>query len=75
MNALTDVRLKHLARRIHALGPRPIFELFHELLAGADVCERIEAFAEIDADLVRDHGANEFPPSLTVQECTRGLSE
>ena len=39
-------RLRHLAREIHALGPRPLFELFVELEAGADLAERLERYAD-----------------------------
>jgi hypothetical protein len=39
------------AARLHALGERPLFELFRELLAGADVASRLEAYARIDVDI------------------------
>jgi hypothetical protein len=40
-------RLNLLAKRIHALGPRPLYELFVELDSGADFSERVERYAEL----------------------------
>jgi hypothetical protein len=40
-------RLMHLARAIHPLGERALYELFCELAAGAPVLPRLERFAEI----------------------------
>jgi hypothetical protein len=38
---LPDSRLRHLARQVHALGERPLFELFREL-ANGDADDRAE---------------------------------
>jgi hypothetical protein len=46
-HALAPERLAYLARRIHALGPRPLFELFVELEAGEPLLPRLEAYARL----------------------------
>jgi hypothetical protein len=37
----------HLARQIHALGERPLFELFRELKRGADLHDTLERYARL----------------------------
>jgi hypothetical protein len=37
-----DARLLRLTARVHALGPRPLYELIREVLDGADLCARLE---------------------------------
>ena len=65
---IPEVRLRHLARQVHALGPRPLYELFRELVAGADPQDRIQAFADIDADFVHALGGDQFFPLIAVIE-------
>ena len=62
----SDARLQHLARRVHALGARPLYELFRELLAGADPLARIERYGALDADIVCALGGSDFPPPAAV---------
>ena len=52
------VRLRFLAERIHRLGPRPLFELFRELDAGANFAERAEKYARLPGDFIRNHGGD-----------------
>jgi hypothetical protein len=40
-------RLLYLAGLIHALGPRPLFQLFLELQNGAPLQPRLEAYAKL----------------------------
>ena len=40
-------RLQHLVRQIHALGERPLFELFRELERGADLHGALERYARL----------------------------
>jgi hypothetical protein len=59
------LRLKHLAGRVHQLGPRPLFELMCELVGGSsDPLSRIEVYAGLDADIVRALGGADLPPHL-----------
>ncbi len=61
-------RLRFLAGRIHRLGPRPLFELLNELAAGADVVERLERYAALPADFIREHGGSELPIVRALEE-------
>ena len=57
-------RLIHLSRRIHALGPRPLYELLREISAGAPVHERLERYAALPADFIAALGSDELPPPV-----------
>jgi hypothetical protein len=46
------VRLQYLARRIHALGERPLHELLIELERGADLLRTLETYAALPAEIV-----------------------
>ena len=59
--SIPDVRLQYLAARLHVLGPRPIYELLRELAAGADLFNRLEVCARLDADILRALGADVLP--------------
>jgi hypothetical protein len=48
--ALPRERLACLARRIHRLGERPLYELFRELASGAPLLPRLERYARLEAD-------------------------
>jgi hypothetical protein len=58
------LRLRHLAGRIHALGPRPTFELLCELAGGADVMARCERYAALDRDVVHALGGDQLPSNI-----------
>jgi hypothetical protein len=60
------LRVRHLAERIHSLGPRPLFQLCCELVGGAPVMPRLETYAALDRDVIRELGGDQFPPRLTV---------
>ncbi len=61
-----SVEFRQRARRIHAAGPRPLAELLLEILAGTCpscrklVHERVERYGELDPDLVRWLGADDW---------------
>jgi hypothetical protein len=40
-------RLRRLAAEIHALGPRPLFELLQELNTGAELASTLERYARL----------------------------
>ena len=44
---LPPARLRYLARRIHQLGPRPLYHLLDELQNGAPLHERLERYASL----------------------------
>jgi hypothetical protein len=67
--ALTPrARLAYLAIRIHALGPRPLYELFRELEAGAPLIERLERYAALFplADFILEHGGDRLPTLRSI---------
>jgi hypothetical protein len=55
---ISDVRLQYLVARLHALGPRPIYELLREVAAGADLFGRLQIYARLEPDIVRALGAD-----------------
>jgi hypothetical protein len=58
---LPDARIRYLAREIHALGERPLYELLAELVAGREIGPRLEAYARLPADFIRACGADRLP--------------
>jgi hypothetical protein len=62
-------RLRQLAERIHALGPRPLFELLAELEDGAELQPTLEAYARLErlAGFIRDHGGDRLPGPRVVR--------
>jgi hypothetical protein len=62
MTAQKTARLQHLAAKVHALGPRPLFEILRELEDGADLMARLERYAMLSPDIVAALGANRMPP-------------
>jgi hypothetical protein len=59
-------RLRHLARRIHRLGERPLYGLFRELDAAADFRARVERYAALDADFIAEQGGRDVPSPRIV---------
>lgn len=62
-----DVRLRRLARHLHSLGERSVYELLREVIGGRDPVERLERYAELDADIVAALGADRLPSLRPVQ--------
>jgi len=60
-SAPDDDELRRLAVRLHELGDRPLYELLREVLAGADLHERLKRYARLDPAITRYLGASEFP--------------
>jgi len=60
-------RLRQLARRIHALGPRPLYELLRELEADAPLHERLERYAALPADFIKALDGYRLPPLRSVE--------
>jgi hypothetical protein len=59
-----DVRLIHLAERLHQLGPGVLAYLLAELEAGADVRIRAERYAALPADFIRANGGSHIAKRL-----------
>ncbi len=64
----TGQRLERMVERVHVLGPRPLAELLAEIANAtgqpAVVADCIEAYAALDAEIVRAVGADRFPPNV-----------
>ena len=60
-------RLALLTRRVYALGERPLLELFVELEAGADLHERLERYAALPADFIKQLGGDRLPIARVVK--------
>jgi hypothetical protein len=53
--------MRELADRVHALGPRPLFELFCEIASDGERLTRIEKYAALDPDFIRRFNGDAFP--------------
>ena len=62
-----DVRLRRLARHLHLLGERPLYEWLREVIAGRDPVIRLERYAQLDPDIVAALGADRLPDLRPVQ--------
>jgi hypothetical protein len=62
------LRLRHLAQRLHALGPRPLFHYLDEVERGYPLRGHLEAYARLDPDVVAALGAAHFGPQVFVIE-------
>jgi hypothetical protein len=62
---IPETRLRHLARQVHSLGDRPLFELFRELEAGEELADALERYAEISpyAGFIAANGGDRLPAS------------
>jgi hypothetical protein len=58
--------LRVLAGRIHALGPRPLYELLCELSGSSVALDRFEEYAKLNADFIRSLGGDVLPPPIRV---------
>jgi hypothetical protein len=60
---IPDDRLRYLAAHIHALGPRPLFELLRELAHGAPLGRSLERYARLYRlkDFIAELGGRELP--------------
>jgi hypothetical protein len=66
------VRLQYLARRLHALGEKPLFHLLDEVERGAPLRQRLEKYAKLPPNFIRSHGGDRFAEPLFVIDGGRG---
>jgi hypothetical protein len=57
-------RLKYLAQRLHAHGPRPLFHFLAEIETGADLRSSFEEYAQLPVDFVKANRGDQFPPAV-----------
>jgi hypothetical protein len=62
-------RIHYLARRLHSLGVRPIYELLLELRDGADLWIRLERYAGLAplAGFIASQGGDHLPPPRALK--------
>jgi len=60
------LRLRFLAGRIHALGPRPLFEIMCELSGSSTALDRFEAYAAMNSETLNRFGGRELPPAIRL---------
>jgi hypothetical protein len=62
-------RLQRLARQIHALGERPLFELFRELERGADLLPPLERYGRLApfAEFIAAQGGRNLPKLRAIR--------
>ena len=64
-----DVRLRFLAARLHALGPKPLYYFLREIERGAELRQHLEGYARLHADFIAALGGRDFqPPVFPVRE-------
>jgi hypothetical protein len=62
------LRLRYLAQRLRALGPRPLFHLLDEGECGYPLREHLDAYARLDPDVIAALGGIHFSPPVFVIE-------
>jgi hypothetical protein len=62
--AHSRIRLQYLARRLHALGPKPLFHFLAELESGAPLRPHLEEYATLPRDLINAYGGDQFAPDV-----------
>jgi hypothetical protein len=60
-NTTRSPRRQHLARHLHACGPRPVLEALLEVEAGRSLDAVLADFARLPAELYRVMGADVLP--------------
>jgi hypothetical protein len=60
-----DIRLRHLARQIHRLGPNPLFQMMRQLASGdGEPIALFERYGALPVDLIAAYGGDKFPPNV-----------
>lgn len=65
--SVPDSRLRRLARHLHLLGERGVYELLRGVIAGRDPIASLEAYERLDPDILEALGADRLPSLRTVQ--------
>jgi hypothetical protein len=63
----TSLRLTVLAQRVHDLGPRPLYELMRQIVAGdGEPMALFEKYGALPAELIRAYRADTFSPNVIL---------
>jgi hypothetical protein len=60
------LRLRHLAGKIHVLGPAPLYHLMRQLVGGADPLPTLENYARLPADFIKAYGGDRLPSPFVI---------
>ncbi len=60
-------RLRHLARHLHSLGPKPLYHFLDEVERGADLRRHLEEYAKLPGEFIKDHGGDEFAAPFVIE--------
>jgi len=58
------LRVRAPSQHLFRLGERPVFEWCCEVIGGADPLARLERYAQLDPDTVRELGGDVMPPTI-----------
>ena len=65
---LAGPRFERHVIRVHSLGPRPLAEMLIEIATATGspdlIADRLQAYAALDAEIVRAVGGDRFPPNV-----------
>jgi hypothetical protein len=64
--ALSDVRLRFLAGRLHELGPKPLYYFLREIERGAELRPHLERYAALPAEFIAACGGDRFEPTASL---------
>jgi len=68
LQGLAGPRIERQIERLHAIGPRPtaelLIEIAHRTGQSRFIADRLQAYARLDAEIVRAVGGDIFPPRL-----------
>jgi hypothetical protein len=56
--------LQYLARRLHDLGPKPLYHFLDEVELGAPLRRHLERYAALPPDFIKINGGDRSAPSL-----------
>ena len=66
LQARNDIRLRFLAGRIHALGPKPLYYFLREIEAGAGIRPHLERYAALPAEFIAAYGGDRYEPTVSL---------
>jgi hypothetical protein len=62
-----QARLRYLARRLHCLGPKPLFHFLDEVERGADLRRHLEEYARLPGDLIKVNRGDQFAAPFVIE--------
>jgi hypothetical protein len=66
--AVARLRLQYLARRLHALGQKPLFYFLRQVEAGTDLRSHLEVYAALTRDFIVALGGDQFAAAFDMND-------